>query len=154
MVTSAPDSSDVANKGTQEVIKKERDLDTRTVEDIIIAQTQEQGKNMADRSAQLNILQQQLNKSLAKKQEVDVVVSREIDGLRSRIKEIEIVERDGLVSMQKVLSSLREAAESKNELIAESNEVVKQLEDVLSKVSEASIASLLETSITQKRGKL
>jgi hypothetical protein len=44
--------------------------DTRSIEDIIIDQTRAETKNRDDRSAQLNLLQQQLKKSLAKKQEV------------------------------------------------------------------------------------
>ena len=123
----------------------------KSVEEIIMAQAQDEAKKNEDRSAQLNLLQQQLSKSLAKKQEVDDVISREIDILRTRIQDIEATERDGLSSITNVLASLRTAADEKNELIADSVNVVAQLKEVRSKVVETSIAALLDDSVVKKQ---
>merc|ERR1719440_890116 len=88
----------------------------KSVEEIIMVQAQDEAKKNQDRNAQLNLLQQQLSKSLAKKQEVDDVISREIDVLRIRIQDIEGTDREGLDSITGVLASLRTTADQKNEL--------------------------------------
>ena len=99
----------------------------------------------------MDLLQAQLSKSIAKKLEVEDVISREISVLRLKIEDIEAAETAAQASLQEVLLSLRKAAESKNELITDSKGVVAQLKEVRSKITESSILVLLESSIEQKQ---
>jgi hypothetical protein len=133
------------------VVAAVESLDTRSVEDIIIQQAESQARGVMERQVQLDLLQAQLSKSIAKKLEVEDVISREISVLRLKIEDIEAAETAAQASLKEVLLSLRKAAESKNELITDSKGVVAQLKEVRSKITESSILVLLESSIAQKQ---
>ena len=121
------------------------------IENIIAQQVEIQVKGINDRQQQLSLLQQQLSKSIAKKQEAEYVISEEINVLTLKIQEIENSELIGIDSLKAVLDNLRVIAESKNKLISDSKAVLTQLKDVRDKITENSILNLLESSIDQKQ---
>ena len=136
---------------TADVLYEPIVVDTRSLEEVIQQQAESQARGIAERQKQLTLLQSQLTKSIAKKEEIEDVISREINGLRARIQDIEASELAGLGSLREVLTSLRGSAESKNALITDSKAVVAQLKEVRNKIAESTILSLLESSIDQKQ---
>ena len=132
-------------------VEEEESIPKLPIENIIVQQVEMQVKGINDRQQQLSLLQEQLSKSIAKKQEVEYVISEEINVLTLKIQDIENSELVGIDSLRAVLDNLRAIAESKNKLISDSKVVLAQLKEVRDKITENSILNLLESSIDQKQ---
>ena len=96
------------------------------------------------------MLKAQLEKSIAKKREVEDVITNEVETLREKILEVKSLELSRVEQLEILLESLNAASVSKDVEVNENSNILSELVDLRKRVSEDAIASQLDSAISQK----
>ena len=122
-----------------------------SVEEDLMVSVAKEAIELEDRAKQNSLLQSQIQRSVARRKEVEDVIVRELDTLKTRIESEKIEEEARLGQLNLLLSKFEDVIVEKKALLSRESGVLEEMVDLSTKIVENAILRQLEGAISKKK---